>query len=534
MTSPLGTNTYGLTETARGKSHKAAATQDGGKLTSVGHREVIYMHYEVWIGTMEANVPEILLVDTTSHTAGVSLSELKWGYYGETFGQDDAHLEFTIHDIAGQTIRDFLLAKSGKYWIYFKGPDSSGALWKEDVHARYSVVHDKCELTFSATQGFTYSFVAVPSGRYCQTQYMSLARDITVNGIGADGNNSLHSNTWEDYCKEIAHKWKQDLPGKKAGTANIKFVYDEGANLVSELREKPPVHVVADKGGTTDDAGGTTGKKIQPYTIKSGTPLAHGLMDLFQKRFTATEQNAGVGLDERPTLEVTYRDYTGEESEIDLKMTRQKTTDTTSIILSVCIGDDMNCGGAAYRATLVGLDFGDSLNGLIPAVLNPADETPTDNSSGNTVAEQTQVEKEQKNECGDYQRNENSGVIPMAAGQQPSTNSKFDGWGVMLAHLQKQKRFGMKLDIELRYTFAFSPQWCGGVFKDYCPGYPTGRIEITSGVDLRFFWYTDPSCEWLALVDEISTCWKIGKIQHTIGLNGNTTQLTLVPVTSGL
>jgi hypothetical protein len=110
----------------------------------------------------------------------------------------------------------------------------------------------------------------------------------------------------------------------------------------------------------------------------------------------------------------------------------------------------------------------------------------------------------------------------MPAGNNPS----YDGWNNFASLLQKYKLSQFTLDIELPYTFAFTPEWFGGVLKNATDA-GNGAFAVEEGIELQFYWYIDSWCEILEKVDVISTDYRITLVTHNIGLNGNTTQIKL-------
>ena len=77
------------------------------------------------------------------------------------------------------------------------------------------------------------------------------------------------------------------------------------------------------------------------------------------------------------------------------------------------------------------------------------------------------------------------------------------------------------------YSYGFTPVVHGGKLIDAIGGEVTCGIHFLQGVELQFYWYTDVTCEKLALVPGISTSYRITSVTHTIGLSGNTTQVKL-------
>lgn len=527
------TSTYTATVAARAESHVEAANQEGNIWTPVGHMNVIKMQYKIAIGKIEAGTPEEPnLADTDSHLRGVSLSEIKWGYYGTgEQGNNTAYLEFSIHDIAGQTFEQFLKIKSAAYLVYYHGPDSAGDPWPKNW-AMFTPIGDKCDIQFSPTQGFTYSFVCAPYGKLVQSQSLAFSKLVTVNGLGAEGQTVRHGNTFWDYLKEIEHKWKQDLPDSKKTLAEIKFFIRRGDDTGDSLANMPPT-MVDPKDAKPQNISGAGGGHLAPFEIKAGTTIATAITNLFQERFAVIEQTAGQGVGEAPVLEINYMKYEA-GSQIDVALGKKKTTDVAIDPIPVCIGTDMNCIGAAYRANLVKLEFGPNLLlALSAAVMAVSNGGSTAENSVTQSVDYFEVEHSYKNSCPGNQARETSGLIPYSAGGPVSVNPKFDNWGIIQGYLNVNKHPELTLTIEMPYAFGFSPKYHGGRLKDAVPECGLGAVSHTAGVELKFFWYTSPDCEVLALVPAISTCYRITKVTHTIGLNGNSTQIDLSHVTTG-
>lgn len=502
----------------------------GSPYSPVGHDEVIKMNYIIALGTLDGQMDDVLAW-TTSYTIGVSLSEIKWGFYNtsEPGTKESAYLEFTLHDIAGQTLKQFLRVKQGNTLIYFLGPMSDGAFWMPPVFAMYKPIADNCDLQFSQTQGFTYKFTGMPIGHLSKTKMLACPNKITINGL--NDKNEAHGNTFEDYLKEVAWKWNLEIAKdpSKSGEAQIGFTWDPAYADNDAMLKQFPVIVDKEKPKELKRAG-TADTKIEPFTIDPNTPIAAAVIDLWQNRFVPTEESKDKGIDKSSLLEVNFVEYKGGKSRLDVKCHRKTITDHVASPFQVCIGTDKVCKGAPYRAQMAAINFRGILNLLAASTLQQAKGSGTMEVTRNGNAE-TQVTPSTKQDPipeGDkMQVSEKLSSVSISPGTPVGTNLMYDGWGVLGALLNNYKSAEFTIDIDMPYTYAFTPKTHGGLLTDAIPGKPMGGMGYTDGVDLRFWWYISPECQEVMIVPYVSTNYRITKVIHTIGLNGNTTQVSL-------
>lgn len=501
-----------------------------GRGTAVGKHDVIKMHYTIGMGSIARGSPETILAHTNSYIDGISLSEIKWGFYNtsEMGTKESSYLEFTLHDIAGQTLSNFIKLKQGASIIYYLGPASDGYPWSPPNFALYKPIVNDCKLEFSPTQGFTYTFVAMPIGNLTKTTELAAPADLKISG---KHKGVRHDNMFADYLDEIALEWNTAISalGDKAGSAQIEFhIESDGINPDMEMRY--PVFVNNTNEGNHIKTEGDAETELT-FTVKKGIPIATEVQRLWNKHFLpppATEADDCTTLHES-MVEVNFNKYEGGISIIDVRCHKKEKSEPIIPILPVCIGTDETCSGTPYRAQLVGMNF----DGIMPLLAAAKFSAFT----GAKVAEaavagnaSTTEKPNNENVCG-IKSNETTADIPHSAGLPAGVNPLFDGWSELSSVLNTMKTPAFTLDIELPFTSDFSPKVHGGKLPDTIEGCAMGSIKYTSGLNLKFWWYTDPSCETLIPVKSISNDYRITKIIHTIGLNGNTTQVSLSHLT---
>lgn len=508
----------------------------GTPWSPVGHDEVIKMHYWIGIGRIEVGMPETPLAWTTSYTTGVSLSEIKWGFYNPSDPGSDssAFLEFTLHDIAGQTMSDFIKIKTGQYAIYFHGPTSGGDFWFGNM-AVYYPNQESCDLQFSQTQGFTYKFSAKPIGELAKSKLIAPTSKITINGINEG--NVAHGNTFKDYLQELETKWNKMLTESpdKANTAKIKIQMrpEEAAN--DDALKQPPVHVEKEKKGQPAGKTATGAAKIDQISFTQFDPISSVIQALWQKRFVPAEAAPEKKIDKNSQLEVSWCKYEGGETVIDVKCHKTGVTDNVPNTFFLCVGTDDVCDGFPYRAQIAAINFKGMFTLLAAEKMNNPkgmgsaemsqqgnqENVPVSHAKTTPVAESTQKEA-------------TMAALAWAAGIGAGVNPQYDGWGQFRTLLNKHKIPDFTIDFDMPYTYAFTPQVNGGLLKDAIPGTAMGGINFSEGIQLFFWWYTDPDCQDVTLVRELSTDYRITKVQHSIGLSGNTTQLSVSHLNVGV
>ena len=501
---------------------------------SVGHRETIKMEYLIGIGSISSGFMEKVLAYTESFNEGVSLSDIKWGFYNTGAGgaTEAGYIEFTIHDIAGQCLEDFVKIKSATQYIYFQGPMSDGSLWP-GPQMIYSPLSEDCNLEFSPSQGFTYTFKGFPLFQAARSKVMGAPAQFIINGLDHT-TNKPHSNTFEDYLKELADKWNANIQSEtKKNIAGIKFEYETGDNIDS-MRKATPFNVIKEKGKTLS----TTANPLTPaapITVQAGDTLSDVVIKLWQHGFAPTEQDAAGGYNADSKVEVNLKAKDGNIHLIDVKLHEKLKTDTTTTLIPVCVGDDINCKYQPYRANLVGINFGGIWN-VVAANLFSKTEGGTDESdpsvtAGNDTKKNTDINVQDATTGTTAGSKENMNAIDTNPGIRSGQNPVYDGWNTVATILNKHKMPDFELNIELPYSFGFTPMVHGGLLTDSMTGMATGGISFKQGVALMFYWYTSPTCSALALVPGISNDYRVVKVTHNIGLNGNTTQVALSHLT---
>lgn len=495
----------------------------GGTIFSaVGHEEVIKMEYEIGLGALEADGPDTLLAYTTSYELGITLSEIKWGFFNtnETGEKESSYIEFTLHDIAGVTLPLFIDVKGGAKYIFFKGPTSSGNLWS-GAYAVYQPIQEGCQLEFSQTQGFTYRFSGSPLANTAKTQKLSIHSKITMDGL--DYNNKKHGNTFEDYLAELEYKWNSMLNCEKKGTAMIKLTIEDGA---SELKAQTPYQIEPENPQPKTNTGDPV-SRVKHFAINPGTPIARAIQSFWQERFAGKETDPAKNINAGSILEVNFTKYDGSTNHINVRLQRKRETDDGVSPLDVCIGDDVNCAGATYRAQLTGIDFGGLLSYMGQQKIIDAKEQEMGEVTAIGSDSITCTPAEKTKGGADKQDKETVANIPQSVGLPVGNDSIFDGGGELATFFNRYKEADFSLEMELPYSFGFTPTIHGGVLEPSEAGIANGGIHYLQGVLLRFFWYTDVTCEYLALVPAISTDYRVTSVTHTIGLSGNVTQVKL-------
>lgn len=503
-----------------------------GHYLSTGIGQVIKMNYKIEMGFLNRGPELIMLVSTDSYKQGVSLSEIKWGFFStsSTDSRESSFLEFTIHDIAGQTLENFLKIKQYSTILYFTGPTSEGNLWIGQP-APYAPKVESCEIQFSQTQGFTYKITAIPIGQLSKSPAFSTFKDITINGINHD--NVAHSNTFKDYLDEFAYKWNSGLKDnpEKIDTAKIEFTWDKsGAAANDDAMKQMPI--IIEKEGEIKRTGDAE-KKIQPLTIKTRTTIAAAVQQLWNERFVPKETNAENGIDNNSFLEVNFKEHKNGTNCFDVKCHKKTTsTDKVGVPIPICIGSDKDCKGQLFRAQLASISL-NSISSLLAStkLVENHDKNQEQSQSGTGVVQVSETKKSTQ-EDGGQATTQTVSEKTGSPGMQGTTNSVFDGWGQLKSLLNNNKVPSLTIDIDMPYTYGFTPITHGGFLPDAISGSPMGGINHDVGAKLSFWWYVDVDCQKMAPVEAISTTYRITKVIHSIGLSGNNTQISLSHLTS--
>lgn len=501
---------------------------------SAGHRETIKMEYMIGIGSISSGVMETVLAYTDSYNDGVSLSDIKWGFYNTGAGgaAEAGYIEFTIHDIAGQCLEDFVKIKSATQYIYFNGPMSDGSLWPGPM-MKYSPLAEDCNLEFSPTQGFTYTFKGFPMFQAARSKVMGAPAQFIINGLD-QATNKPHSNTFEDYLKELSDKWNANIQSEtKKNVAGIRFEY-ESEGIVDIMRKATPFNVIKEK-GVSLSATANPVTPAAPITIQAGDTLSDAVIKIWQHGFAPTENDAMGDYNADSKIEVNLKSIEGNINVIDVKLHDKLKSATATSLMTVCIGDDNNCKYQPYRANLVGINFGGIWN-IVASNLFSKTEGGTNNSDPavtavNDTTKNTDVTPQDATTGTTAASKENMNAVNTSPGIRTGQNPVYDGWNTVATILNKHKMPDFELNIELPYSFGFTPEVHGGLLMDSMQGTANGGISFKQGVQLKFYWYTSPACSSLALVPGISNDYRVVKVTHTIGLNGNTTQVALSHLT---
>lgn len=490
---------------------------------AAGHSEVIMMNYALSMGprsALNATFGDTMLAHTYSFLEGVSLSEISWGFVNSASSAGDkanAYLKFTLHDIAGSMFSNFIKIRSSAMAIYFYGPMSDGNIWSGGNAAVYTPITQDCNMEFSPTQGFTYTFICQPLDKLIKTEEYLVPKQIDIDGTYDGKAVTSTGNLFKDYIMELEHKWNAGLTDDKKNTARIEFDYaDASEGAQSQMWQQTPTQTEK-VAGTNDD---TKTNVVTPYVIPSGTNLAVAIRGLWQERFSNKENT---------TIEVNFKDYDGSRTLVNLKLHIPNVTTPIGVKMpyKLCVGDDINCIGIPFRGNLANISFGklfDTLGGASTSSTLGSSETAI--AAGNDSKVETATPPEEKG--ADNMTKVNKTDVSYSTGPAPGANQGgFDAWGKLKEILNSTKSPELVIEIDMPYTFAFSPQNLGGMLKNSQEGFITTGIHPVQGVDFEFYWYSDPTCSFLDKMDVISTEYRLAGVQHTIGLNGNSTQVKL-------
>jgi len=526
-----------LTNVARAITHAIAGPF--GMWTSVGHDEVIKMHYDLKMGiACEKDwYTGTIVVNTDSFRNGISITDLKWGYNSPMDNnRESTFLEVTIHDLAGEFVKMFLALQTMKYLLFFKGPDSYGSLWLGDAAIYRPLNADKADIQFNPQSGFIYKIKAEPAGEIAKSETMALTRAVTIQGDNyTDNGASKHPNKFEEYLKELAWRWNtQILEENKKPTAQIVFEIEKGTGANDELADKPPVIVVNDAPEPHSNEG-TSGKYMQALELPAGISIVAAVQRLFQERWVSPHDNPKRTKAETPSIQVSWKKCEGGMNHIYVGWEKLHTTNTVvTDPFEICVGPDLHCVGQRWRGNLTSVDFGNLLPLMKTTIHYVGQGGGSVDQEQGQGGEASPNEKEHKESCGDETQEQISTTkLSNAPDQPPSINPKYEGWALMNALINGQMQ-KPTINIEMAYSFGFSPKVQGGLLKPLTAGVSNGCLDPHNGVDLSFYWYTSPLCQFLAKVPMVSSCYRIAKVIHQIGLTGNTTTVTLTGVGVGI
>jgi len=477
--------------------------------------DVVWMQYFIWMGKFDTKGEKKLLASFVSHFEGVSVSSVSWGFTspGAVSGdKESARLKFTLHDIAGSLISDIMKLRKGNYWLYFQGPNSIGYPWSGS-EAVYIPQKKECTIEFSATQGFTYTISAIPTITLAKGPFLATRSEFTLSGNlagkGADFRKYLVielQTRWNEYAKDM-------------GKPNACIVIEPG---IHTLFTNQVQNSIKNEKGLVD--------VIEPFKVSKGTSIADAIRDLFNTRFK--KPNADVQGDakgdvgKRATLEIIFKKWEGENLTVGVEFIDNKDEKTIASKIPICIGSDLTCVGQPFRAQLVNMDFGPLYEIMTANALEANKEGSgtqdktlhiQGGNDGSVPESGTQI---------DNARNSQLTVTELEI-LPPNFKTASGNWGLLDTALNKQKSAKFTIDIEMPYSFGFTPEVHGGMLLDAVKDSTGSGIHYTQGVDLSFWWYTTPLCAVLMKQPGVSGDYRISKVMHTIGLNGNTTQITL-------
>ena len=484
--------------------------------SAVGNGDVVKMDYVLMIGEFDKD-PDTLLAHTESFKDGVSLSSIKWGFTNTSSTGENSlgDIEFTLHDIAGEAFGSFIRIRSGSVYIHFLPPMSNGEIANKGVMAVYFPLIKDCKMEFNATQGFTYTFSGRPIIQQTKTKIISMAEDLPLTGSDeapttgfGDFLNKVFRTQWNSRIRNntaIKDDEKSQLMIKEfVFVDDDKLFYDDGSATV-----------------TIKKAGKKT-ERLETFVVRKGQSISTVINELFHTRFKSE-----TAFKSQPELEVNFASWSGGENNTDVGLTLQirfldNKSEVVDANIGICIGDDIHCGDAKYRGQLTNVNFSDLMTTFVSssAISKLASG---DNTQSGTVSVSVDDKSPIHYDPEGAARDDELAIAQTKSIAMDSTAV----WGVLATMMADNKIPGFTISVELPYSFGFTPGELGGLLKDSIVGGTGVGIHYTQGCDLKFYWYTDPNCQSLELQKIISREYRITSVSHTIGLNGNTTEVGL-------
>jgi len=491
--------------------------------TPVGMKDVVKMEYVIGYGVFDTGMSDWLAFDN-SFEFGVSLSDIQWGFVntGTQKGNEiTGKITFTLHDIAGVLFQKYMHIKTGIDYIYFNGPKSDGSLW-DGKDALFMVDADNCSLEFSATQGFTYTIAGISAFAVARTKQVAIAADAVITGVlGGDAKHFKKILT-----DDLTKTWNDKVDICKAGTAKIKIEFEDAP--VGSYLERQPV-----TGDTkVEDPKAKNKPKTFQYNITRDTNLSDAITGLWNSIYQNDKDQAN-----KVRVRVDFKEWKGDLVTAVVKFSDKTMDDALANHMKICVGDDVNCkckdhdkncdNSKIYRGELASISLNDMVNKFLiheQVKVTENGNTITSGSSKGKTVKCTTTSRKYKN---DYSSKTKGDMSWNASGLNPTGEGNRPGyWAQVYDLIQKNNVTPLEIEINMAYTFDFTPASHGGKLKDGLEGL-ISSIHITQGADFEFFWYEDENCAKLVKNPVISGKYRISEVNHQIGLGGNQTVVKL-------
>lgn len=495
--------------------------------------DVVRMKFKLMIGKMDTHNEMELLCDHNSYLQGISISELKWGFYSPSSYGDasSANISFTLHDISGKLINSVMKLRAATHYIYFHGPMSNGELWFSSKNAIYTPEIDSCKIEFSPTQGFTYTFGGKPIIQQASSPVLKASQSFSITGDKIPEGTSFKKYVEEEFTTT----WNSHIvEDQKKPTAQIKLtVHEHGSSGSKHTANKPQVKVKAKDGKVS---------QIESFNVKTGDLLSNSIRNMFYTRFYDEEESVvkkGTNKDDssktdtkkstKPQITIIYDRWAKNTvNEIHVFIFDDHDRKQADNLQKICIGSDLTCIGSQFRGQLVGMNF-DSFYSFMAA--SSIEQNIDGSNSNHDVAQggnnDTTIEKSDEYNVGRKTQIEEVTIANSADFTKIGTGN----WGLLESAMNSVKSPSFTIDVEMPYSFGFTPKSHGGYLLDQIESTVSSGISAYQGVDLDFYWYTEPTCSFLARQDGVSGKYRLVEVTHSLGLNGNTTQLKLSHLT---
>jgi len=477
-------------------------------LSSTFNADIVKLNYYIATADYDTWGNWQTLSDSDTYKNGISLSSVKWGFFnpGAISGDVDAgNISFTLHDIAGNLINEIIKIRRGGRWIYFMGPDNLGNLWGGPP-AIYIPIEKDCSIEFSAIQGFTYTITGRPMYQAAKTQLFCNKQAFTITGSRVDIGADFGTYLLEDFVPA----WNEFL--KKYEKPEAMIALDLGD---SEIFKNPVATPIKNKDGALG--------KIEPFEVYKEETLSDAIKRLYNSRFKKhsddVETSDKGAAKSRVIFDIGLMEWAGKKSKYHVHIIDGKSKfKTDSGFFQLCVGDDDNCRGQFFRGSISQMNFGALLELLYP---NASQDGSEDQSqAGNTKF------TPKKGVTKMTGRDETQEKTLEQATNASSTVHAGHKWASVATLLASRSVPEFTIDINMPYTFAFTPKAHGGNIIDGIENTISSTINAIQGVDLSFYWYSDATCQVLLKQEGISGTYRLAKVIHEIG-SVNSTQISL-------
>lgn len=480
----------------------------------VGIGQVVKMEYWIGYGLMDTG-PTDYIAWTESYKEGITLSDIQWGFVntGTQKGNEiTGKISFTLHDIAGTLFNKYMHLKHGIDFIYFIGPDSTGAMWS-GIPALFQVEPENCSLEFSQTQGFTYTISGISAFSVARSKQIVSPSKFDITGVTNGTGNTFEKVLKDDLTKE----WNNLLKSCKKPTAEIEIICDRN-DVADYYFDRTPV--------TTDTKTDDGKEDTFQYSITQNTSISDAITGLWHNIFSEADD---ANLNTR--IRVDFKKWEGSKIQVVVQFTDFECDDALINPMKICVGSDKTCADkSAYRGEIASINLNDITNKF----LRPQEKKPQE--SGNTSPKGS--EKSPPASCPSGDRKYPIDHSGKSGAEMPWHASGFDKkgegdkmgyWGQMYDLIQKNNATPLEIEINMAYTSAFTPEPHDPKSAKLKPGLKTmvSTIDLKQGADFKFFWYKDPDCAELIENPIISGTYRISEVNHQIGLSGNQTVVKL-------